>query len=303
MAIAGGRTAVPTEQGTHSMTESPGLPPRAGHSAPPILEQIYQRRRVRVEEARQRVAEADLRRQAERRVPRPFAAALESAGRPHRPAVIAELKQASPSKGRLRHDFDVPTLARGYEAAGATALSVLTEEDFFLGHLDNLGLARRATALPLLRKDFLFCDYQIWEAAAAGADAILLIAAMLDDGEITHLLHTSEQAGVDALCEVHDAEELHRISRLGARLIGVNNRDLRTFHVDVQRSVDLSAQMPEGSIRVAESGLRTAADLIKVVDAGFHAVLIGERFMTAANPGAALAELLAGLPQPAEAGR
>src|SRR5690348_16679141 len=136
-----------TQQGIQSMTESPGLPPRAGHSAPPILDQIYQRRRVRVEEARQRIAEADLRRQAEARRPRPFAAALAGAGRPHHPAVIAELKQASPSKGRLRHDFDVATLARGYEQAGATALSVLTEEDFFLGHLDNLGLARQATAL------------------------------------------------------------------------------------------------------------------------------------------------------------
>jgi indole-3-glycerol phosphate synthase len=297
------RAVAPPQQGIQSMTESPGLPPRAGHSAPPILDQIYQRRRVRVEEARQRIAEADLRRQAEARRPRPFAAALAGAARPHHPAVIAELKQASPSKGRLRHDFDVATLARGYEQAGATALSVLTEEDFFLGHLDNLGLARQATALPLLRKDFLFCDYQIWEAAAAGADAILLIAAMLDDAEMAHLLHTAEQAGLDALCEVHDAAELQRVSRLGARLIGVNNRDLRTFHVDVQRSVDLAAQMPPGSIRVAESGLRTAADLVKVSAAGFHAVLIGEHFMTAADPGAALAQLLAGLPQPVETQR
>lgn len=285
------------------MTESPGLPARAGHSTPPILDQIYQRRRVRVEEAQQRVAEAELRRQAGHRVPRPFAAALESAGRLRRPAVIAELKQASPSKGRLRHDFDVAALARGYEQAGATALSVLTEEDFFLGHLNNLGIARQATALPLLRKDFLFCDYQIWEAAAAGADAILLIAAMLDDAQMTQLLQTAGQAGLDALCEVHDEEELHRVRRLGARLIGVNNRDLRTFQVDVQRSVDLAAQMPAGSIRVAESGLRTAADLVKVSEAGFHAVLIGEHFMTADAPGTALAELLAGLPQPAEAGR
>jgi indole-3-glycerol phosphate synthase len=294
---------VPIQQGIYLMTESPELLPRAGHSAPPILDRIYQRRRVRVAEAQQQVAEADLRRRAERRVPRPFAPALENAGRRHRPAVIAELKQASPSKGRLRHDFDVAALARGYEQAGATALSVLTEEDFFLGHLDNLGLARQATALPLLRKDFLFCDYQIWEAAAAGADAILLIAAMLDDALMAQLLQTAEQAGLDALCEVHDEEELHRVRRLGARLIGVNNRDLRTFHVDVQRSVDLSAQMPAGSIRVAESGLRTAADLVKVSEAGFHAVLIGEHFMTSADPGAALAELLAGLPQPLGAGQ
>lgn len=285
------------------MTESTGLPPRAEHKAPPILDRICQRRRVRVEEARQRVAEAELRRLAERREPRPFAAALEQNGRPQRPAVIAELKQASPSKGRLRHDFDVATLARGYEQAGATALSVLTEEDFFLGHLDNLGLARQATTLPLLRKDFLFCEYQIWEAAAAGADAILLIAAMLDDAQMAQLLHTTEQAGLDVLCEVHDAAELHRVCHLGARLIGVNNRDLRTFHVDVQRSLDLAEQMPAGSIRVAESGLRTAADLVKVSEAGFHAVLIGEHFMTAANPGVALAGLLAGLPQPTEARR
>ena len=189
-------------------------------------------------------------------------------------------------------------LARGYQQAGATALSVLTEEDYFLGSLDFLRVAREATTLPLLRKDFLFCDYQVWEAAAAGADAILLIAAMLDDPQLAHLLQTARQAGLDALCEVHDAAELHRVIHLGANLIGVNNRDLRTFQVDIERSVELSTAMPPDAIRVAESGLRTPADLARVSRAGYHAVLIGEHFMVAPDPGAALAELLAGLPAP-----
>lgn len=260
---------------------------------PAILEQIVARKRVRVEAARTRVPEAELQRRAEGRRRRDFMQALRQVT--PAPAVIAELKQASPSRGRLRADYAVERIAAGYEAAGAAALSVLTEEDFFLGELAHLERARAAVAVPVLRKDFLFEPYQVWEAAAVGADAVLLIAAMLDDERLTALLAVAAQAGLAALCEVHDADELRRVRAAGAQLIGVNNRDLRTFTVDATRALALAPSVPAGALSVAESGLRTPDDLRRMAAAGYQAVLVGEHLMQAADPGAALATLRQGL--------
>jgi indole-3-glycerol phosphate synthase/phosphoribosylanthranilate isomerase len=274
---------------------TPAITPATPAGIPSILRQILAERRLAVEQARQRVPEAELMAQAQRRQARDFLAAL----RPARAgggqlAIIAELKRASPSRGVLRQQFDVPALAAGYQAAGAAALSVLTEERHFQGRLEYLGSARAATRLPLLRKDFIFSTYQIWEAAAAGADAMLLIAAMLDDATWAELLATAHEAGVAALCEVHDQAEMQRAIALGATCIGVNNRDLHTFAVDTQQALRLAKLLPKGTLGVAESGLKTRADLDEVAAGGMSAALIGESFMTAPAPGRALAKLLGG---------
>ena len=268
---------------------------------PSILRRILETRRVEVAAAQQRVPEAELKPVAARRQPRDFLAALRVGAPGTHPAtgpaprVIAELKRASPSRGRIRDEFDVGALAAGYQAAGAAALSVLTEESHFEGHLDFLRQARSATRLPLLRKDFVFSTYQVWEAAAAGADAVLLIAAMLDDGLWERLLATAREAGLTALSEVHDADEMERALRLGAACIGVNNRDLHSFEVDIERAVELGRRLPAEGVGVAESGLRTRADLKRMAASGFSAVLIGEAFMSAPHPGRALARLLGGM--------
>jgi indole-3-glycerol phosphate synthase len=207
-------------------------------------------------------------------------------------AVIAELKKASPSKGLLRNDFDVEKIAQAYASAGAAALSVLTEEDFFLGLPDHLTRVANSTTLPVLRKDFIYSSYQIWEAAGLGADAVLLIVAMLSDGELRDLLQVAADAGVAALTEVHNRAELRHALTHGAKIVGVNNRDLRDFSVNVNLALELIDDIPEGVLAVAESGLQTAADLERMAKAGYDAVLIGEHFMKAPDPGAALAELL-----------
>lgn len=259
---------------------------------PTILDKIVTRRRQQVAAAEQAFPVRRLQRElrASGRQPRDFAAALRQA---RRPAIIAELKRASPSRGRLREDFDVAALARSYQAAGATALSVLTEEDHFDGRLDYLRLAREATQLPLLRKDFIFSPYQIWEAAWAGADAVLLIAAMLDDATLAVLAKAAQRAGLTTLVEVHDARELARAAAIGAGCIGVNHRDLRSFEVNLELGRELGPQLPPNAIGVAESGLRTGADLARLAESGFQAFLIGEQFMRAPDPGAALRALLA----------
>lgn len=202
--------------------------------------------------------------------------------------IIAECKRRSPSKGVLRPVYDPVAIAVGYEQAGAAAISVLTEPTFFDGSLDHLRAVRRAVALPLLRKDFIVTSYQVVEAAVAGADAVLLIVAALDQRTLRELALLSEAVGLAALVEVHDAEELSRAIDAGADIIGVNSRNLRTLAVDQHVLDSLGPRMPAGVTAVAESGLKTSDDLQRLARAGYHAFLMGERFMVEPDPGAAL---------------
>jgi indole-3-glycerol phosphate synthase len=240
---------------------------------------------------------AELERRAALHRPRGWAAALRRRAAKG-PAVIAEIKKASPSKGLIRADFDVEWLARRYRAGGAAALSVLTDEPYFQGSLRNLELASGSTPLPCLRKDFIVDEYQIVEARAHRADAILLIAAALNNTELRHFAQVASGFSLDVLVEVHAAEELDRILEAlgpaGADAIGVNNRDLRTFEVTQETSLALVERIPAGPVRVTESGISTAEDIARLRNAGFDAFLIGESLMRQPDPGAALAELLAG---------
>jgi indole-3-glycerol phosphate synthase len=238
-----------------------------------------------------REPQAALERRALARTPRPgaFSAAL---ARTDRWNVIAECKRRSPSRGVLRPEYDPVAIARAYSTAGAAAISVLTEPTFFDGALAHLEAVRAAVDTPILRKDFIVSEYQLLEARAAGADAALLIVAALTREELTHLLRTAGEIGLDALVEVHDARELSVAVDVGAAIIGVNNRNLRTLAVDVHASESLVAAMPEGVIAVSESGLKSSADLSRLSSLGYSAFLIGERFMTDPDPGAALASLL-----------
>jgi indole-3-glycerol phosphate synthase len=207
--------------------------------------------------------------------------------------VIAECKRRSPSKGVLRPDYDPPTIARGYADAGAAAISVLTEPTFFDGALDHLKAVRAAVDVPLLRKDFIVSEYQIVEARAAGADAVLLIVAALARAELGQLMTSAAEQQLDVLVEVHDDRELDDALNAGAVVIGVNNRNLRTLAVDVGASERLIGRMPADVVAVSESGLRTADDLMRLSGLGYRAFLIGERFMTEADPGDGLRRLLA----------
>lgn len=218
---------------------------------------------------------------------RDFAAAL----RRGKPAIIAEIKQASPSKGVLAQDFDPPKTARQYEAGGASALSVLTDRDFFQGSLDDLQAARAAVSLPVIRKDFTIDEYQIVEAAAHGADAILLIAAILDVAEMRGFRELAASFGMAALVEVHDDAELDAALASGAEIVGVNNRDLRTFEVHLETSMRLAARIPSGLVKVTESGIHNATDVRMLMAAGFDAFLVGEHLMKSADPAAALRSL------------
>jgi indole-3-glycerol phosphate synthase len=206
--------------------------------------------------------------------------------------VIAECKRRSPSRGVLCEHYDPGEIARRYEAGGAAAISVLTEPAFFDGSLRDLAAVRQVVGLPLLRKDFVVDEYQLLEARAAGADAVLLIVAALDAGTLVRLQARAREYGLAALVEVHDEDELARAADCGARLIGVNNRNLRTLAVDVDASVRLVARMPPDVVAVSESGLRSRAELERLSAAGYHAFLIGERFMTAPDPAHAIAELI-----------
>jgi len=206
--------------------------------------------------------------------------------------VIAECKRRSPSRGVLAADYDPVSIARKYEAGGAAAISVLTEPTFFDGALAHLTAVREAVALPVLRKDFIVDDYQLLEARAAGADAVLLIVAALAQSELVRLQARAWELGLAALVEVHDDEELLRAVDSGARVVGVNNRNLRTLVVDVGASDRLAALMPAGVVGVSESGLQTRSDLERLAAAGYRAFLIGERFMTDPDPARAIAELI-----------
>ena len=217
---------------------------------------------------------------------------LMALSRPGRANVIAECKRRSPSRGVLAADYDPVAIARQYEAGGAAAISVLTEPTFFDGALEHLAAVRQAVALPLLRKDFIVDEYQLLEARANGADAALLIVAAVAQADLVRLQHLAWDLGLAALVEVHDDEELTRAVDSGARIIGVNNRNLRTLAVDVAASRRLGARIPADVIGVSESGLTSRADLEDLAGQGYRAFLIGERFMTAANPAQAIAELI-----------
>lgn len=220
--------------------------------------------------------------------PRGFAAAL----RRDDIAVIAEFKRRSPSAGWIREQSDVAEIGALYEGAGAAALSVLTDGPFFGGSLADLQRARASVSLPALRKDFMVDPYQVVEARAAGADAILLIVAALTDGELTALSGEAARWGLDVLVEAHDGAEVDRAVGIGARVIGINHRDLRTFQMDMTLTTRLRERIPSGCSVVAESGLRTAKDVQRMRDAGVNAILVGENLMRAADPGAALRALL-----------
>ena len=255
------------------------------------LPEILAHTRAIVEE---RKANADLRsleRAEAAHQPRGFARALRAKAQ-YGPAIIAELKKASPSKGLIRAAFDVAGLAPQLEAGGAGGLSVLTDEKFFQGSLDNLRRASAAVTIPCLRKDFIVDEFQILEARANAADAILLIVAALNDSELRTLRGAAKQHGLDVLCEVHDREELHRALTLDCECIGVNSRDLRTFEVSLDRTCELAAHLPGDVVRVAESGIDTAADIEHLRAAGYEAFLIGESLMRQPHPGEALAHLL-----------
>jgi indole-3-glycerol phosphate synthase len=264
-----------------------------------VLDQIVAATRTRLAEAKRSADFDELERLAEQHKPRGLRRALEPAHfsqkQPemgHPIAVIAELKKASPSKGLIRADFCPGELARELEAAGATALSVLTDEEFFQGSLRNLREASGTVSIPCLRKDFIVDEFQLLEARANSADAVLLIVAALSQAQLVALARGAQAHGLDVLCEVHDGEELERALDAGCDLIGVNTRDLRTFQVDLQTAFDLAGKFPAGVVRVGESGIRSAEDVEKLRAAGYHALLIGESLMRAERPGAALREFL-----------
>ena len=223
------------------------------------------------------------------RAPHFFAEAL---ARTDRVNIIAEIKRRSPSKGIIRDDFDAARIASSYAAAGAAAISVVCEEDFFGGSLDHLGEVREVVELPVLRKDFIIDEYQVYESAAAGADALLLITAILDDSLLEDLLGLAQRLGLDAIVEVHSRDEMTRAVRAGATIIGVNNRDLTTFDVDLNASMELAELAPRETILVSESGITRGSDIRRLKEAGFAAFLIGEHLMRADSPGRALRELI-----------
>jgi indole-3-glycerol phosphate synthase len=257
---------------------------------PVSLEQIVAATRARVATTRRTVDLGELEQRAREHTPRGFRRALESE---EGVAVIAELKKASPSRGLIRADFDVEQLAAELEAGGAAALSVLTDEEFFQGSLENLRRASAKTTLPCLRKDFIVDEFQLLEAKANSADAVLLIVAALYSKELRALAGRAAELHLDVLCEVHDREELKRALDAGCDLIGVNNRDLKTFKVDLENAFRLASSIPANVLSVAESGIHTGANIARLRSAGFKGFLIGESLMKAEKPENALRKLLA----------
>ena len=252
---------------------------------PDILAQIVEQKKL---ELAQRNDDIERRAEASTAGRRDFSRALTS----RQPSVIAEIKRASPSKGLLSQRFDPAALAHAYEQGGAAGLSVLTDERHFQGSLSDLESARSAVGLPVLRKDFTIDAYHVHQAAAHGADAILLIAAILSERELRDFRELAEQYSMSALVEVHDSEELEPAVASGARIIGVNNRDLRTFQVDLACSLRLADKIPSGVIKVAESGINTAADVQQLRAAGYNSLLVGEHLMRSDDPARALHALL-----------
>lgn len=253
-----------------------------------ILSDILQHKKEEVAELHQHAAALEQKAYDHAAHTRPFADALKADG----PSIIAEIKKASPSRGLLQADFHPARIARMYETGGAACLSVLTDRQYFQGSLHDLEAARAAVNLPVLRKDFTVDRLQIFEAAAHGADAILLIAAALDTQHLTHFREIAESLNMAALVEVHEAEELRKAVDSGANIIGVNNRDLQTFEVSLDTSIRLALQMPSGVTRVSESGIFTRGDVAMLRDAGYDAFLVGESLMKSSDPAAALRELV-----------
>jgi indole-3-glycerol phosphate synthase len=256
-----------------------------------FLEEIVAATRRRVARSKSAAPLRDLEREAERHVPRGFRRALASRNEDGI-AVIAELKKASPSKGLIRAEFRPAELARELEDAGAAALSVLTDEEYFQGSLGNLREASAVVAIPCLRKDFIVDEFQLLEARANSADAVLLIVAALSQQLLRVLAPAARARGLDVLCEVHDREELERAVDAGCDLIGVNTRDLKTFKVDLKTAYELADRFPKDVVRVAESGIHSAEDVSGLRAAGYHAFLVGESLMRAENPGEALRKLI-----------
>ncbi len=259
-----------------------------------ILDTILARKHAEVAERSGRVSLLELKARAAAAPPlRGFADAVVAKIAAGQPAVIAEVKKASPSKGVIRADFDPAAIARSYEAGGAACLSVLTDVDFFQGSDAYLQQARAACALPVLRKDFIVDAYQLYEARALGADCVLLIAAALDDVQLSEFAFLAAELGMDVLVEVHDLDELERALPVPARLLGINNRNLKTFEVSLRATLDLKDAVPADRVLVTESGILAPADVALMREAGVHAFLVGEAFMRQADPGVALRGLFA----------
>jgi indole-3-glycerol phosphate synthase len=257
-----------------------------------ILQQIVSETRARLSAGVTSSRRAELEKLAAAHRPRSFRARLKEAAKSGA-AVIAELKKASPSRGVIRENFSVAELAREMEAGGAAALSVLTEEKHFQGSLENLRLASKTVSIPCLRKDFIVDELQLLEARAHGADAALLIVAALSDAELKQLDRAARDLQLDILCEVHDRQELRRAVDIGFDVIGVNNRDLRTFEVTLETSLRLVGDIPAGAVRVAESGIHSGKEIARLRSAGYQAFLVGESLMKESSPGTALRALLA----------
>ena len=258
------------------------------NAVPDILARIVETKRAELQRAAVPLAEWDQRAKEQMPHRRDFCAALKA----RVPAIIAEIKKASPSKGAIAPEISPAQVAREYEQGGAAALSVLTDQKFFQGSLEDLAQARQATHLPVLRKDFILDEIQIAEAAASGADAVLLIAAALSPERLRRLRQYAEQFRMAALVEVHDENELEAALASGATLVGVNNRDLRTFEVTLETSLRLAPRMPADVLKVSESGIESAEGIRRLRDAGFDAFLIGERLVRSPDRAAALKALL-----------
>lgn len=260
------------------------------HTEASILARIVKRRRESIAHRKRVLPDVALKIAVERKSApvRDFAGALAGNGL----NVIAEMKKASPSRGLIRADYQPAKTAPQMEASGAAALSVLTEEEFFQGSLADLKEVAKATHIPILRKDFIVDPWQVWEARAANADSFLLITAILGDEELRELLELGRTLGMEALVEAHSEEELKRAVGAGAKIIGINNRDLKTFEVRIETSLNLAELIPNECTAVSESGIRTHGDLIRLQEAGFDAFLVGEHLMAMPDPAAALAGLL-----------
>jgi indole-3-glycerol phosphate synthase len=257
-----------------------------------VLQRIFEEKKIEVAEARSKISDTEIKARAnDAEFPRGFRAALLSRSG-HPLALIAEVKKASPSQGLIRADFDPVEVAKSYVEAGANCLSVLTDGPNFQGSLENLKLCREATDLPCLRKDFLYDGYQVYEARAWGADAILLIVAMLEQNQMSELYHLARELMMDVLVEIHTEEEAHRALELKADLIGVNNRDLNTFKTSIETSEKLLPLLPSASVGVSESALDSREDLARVAKAGARAVLIGTSFCSAPNIGSRVREVM-----------
>jgi indole-3-glycerol phosphate synthase len=264
----------------------------AVNAIPDILQKILARKAEEIAARSARTALRELRVRCEGLEPaRDFVGAIEAKLEAAEPAVIAEIKKASPSKGVLREVFDPPAIAESYERGGAACLSVLTDIDFFQGHDEYLWQSRAACSLPVLRKDFIIDPYQVYEARAIGADCILLIVAALGDPQISELSRLALDLGMDVLVEVHDAPELERALALNLPLVGINNRDLRTFETRLQTTLDLLERIPDDRIVVTESGIHSPVDVALMREHGVNTFLVGEAFMRAPDPGAQLARL------------